>query len=70
MIDVTKEKLMPLSDLARQLDVSYNTVNRMILFGRKNLQGEIVKMECLNTPSGRRTTIEAYYRFIGKLNEC
>lgn len=70
MIDVKKEKLIPLSDLARSLGVSYNTVNRMVSTGRKNLQGEMVKLECLNTQSGRRTTIEAYYRFIGKLNEC
>lgn len=71
MIDIEKEKMIPLSDLANRLDLSYNTVNRMVVNGvRAIASGEIVKLEVVKTSSGRKTSVEAYYRFIGKLNEC
>lgn len=70
MIDARKEKLLTLKELARELDLSYNTVNRMATNGTTSVRGNVVRLECVKTTSGKKTSIEAYYRFIGKINEC
>ena len=70
MIDVQKEKLLTFAQLAKELDVSYNTINRMVDKGTESVGGSVVKLACVKTPSGRKTSLEAYYRFLGKINEC
>ena len=70
VIDARKEKLLTLKELARQLGLSYNTIDRMIKEGKRSVGGEVVTLEAILTTSGRKTSLEAYYRFIGKINEC
>ena len=71
-IDLSKEKLYLLRDLARKrifpIQASYRTLLRYNEEGQRNASGVVVFLECLITPQGRATTEEACRRFIEDLN--
>lgn len=70
MFDMTKEELIALRDITKVVDCSYNTIRRWSRDGVRSVGGKIVKLETIKTPSGRKTSVEAYYRFLRTLNEC
>jgi hypothetical protein len=72
MINPLKEKVMPLSRLGRHLPESpkYTTLMDWCKRGRVNWSTRRrVKLECITLPSGISSSLEAYLRFITKLNE-
>lgn len=70
MVDIEKEDLVPLKQISQLSGCSYNTVLRWVRNGSRSVGGRIVKLETTRTPSGNKTSVEAYYRFIRSLNEC
>lgn len=70
MVDIENEQLVTLQEIAKLSDRSYSTVLRWVNDGAKSLNGRRVKLETVKTPSGKKATTEAYYRFLRALNEC
>lgn len=66
-----KETVMPLSDLGKHLPgrPRYKTLLQWCQEGRINWNTRRkVKMELINLPSGKASSLEAYLRFIDALN--
>lgn len=70
MIDPQAEKLISLRELGREIERGYNNVLELVKEGRHSIGGKVIKLEAIKTPSGYKTSREAYYRFVRKLNEC
>ena len=70
MVDLEKEQLITLQEVTKISDCSYSTVLRWVKDGATSIGGRKVKLETVKTPSGKKTTTEAYYRFLRALNEC
>jgi hypothetical protein len=70
MIDPKTEQLISLRELGKEIERSYNNVLELVLHGRDSIGGINVKLEAIKTPSGYKTSMDAYYRFVRKLNEC
>lgn len=70
MISIEKEQLITLQEVTKISDSSYSTVLRWTKSGAMSVGGKRVKLETVKTPSGKKTTAEAYYRFLRALNEC
>ncbi len=70
MVDIEKEQLVSLREITKISDCSYNTVLRWTSNGSRSVGGKMVTLETVKTPSGKKTTVEAYYRFLRALNEC
>lgn len=69
VIDHGKERPLLLSELARELDISYYTVRAWVTDGRWNRSHtRRVKLETIRLPSGQGTTREAYHRMIEDMN--
>jgi len=73
-IDVENEKLIRIADLSRLVPgrtgqgVSVSTVHRWMLKGRRNRDGEIIRLDSLVVGGSRYTTREALRRFTAALN--
>lgn len=70
MIDMRRETLISLRELGKFIKRGESTVRRLANQGARGLSGEIVRLDVIRTPSGMRTTTEAWYRFLAKLNKC
>jgi hypothetical protein len=70
MIDPKTEKLISLRQLGKEIERGYNNILELVKVGRQSVGGKTVKLEAIKTPSGWMTSMEAYYRFVRKLNEC
>lgn len=70
MIDPRQEKLLSIREAAKQIGYSINGVYRLIKEGSMGVDGKVHTLETFLTPTGMKTTIEAYYRFLETLNEC
>lgn len=70
-INPLSEQVMPLRDLGRKLPGKphYNTLLDWCTEGRVNWHTRRrVKMELINLPGGKASSLEAYLRFIDALN--
>ncbi len=63
------EELISISELASRLGKAVNSVYSLMNRGRRNLVGEIVRLQVIKTESGWKTSEEAYNRFIDQLNK-
>lgn len=70
MIDVEKEEIVSLRELGKRIERSYNNVLNLVAEGRYSIGGKKIVLETIKTPSGMKTSMEAYYRFLRSLNEC
>jgi hypothetical protein len=70
MIDPRTEELVTLKELGQRLQRTYNNIYELVRVGRESVGGKTVQLEVIKTPGGMRTSMEAYYRFLRKLNEC
>lgn len=70
MIDPRSEKLLSIRQLGREIGFGYNAVYRLIKEGVMGVDGKIHKLDTITTPQGMKTTLESYYRFLERLNEC
>jgi hypothetical protein len=71
MIDLAKEQPLPLRIFARRLrdPLDYDTVHKWWRRGLLNRDtGKRVKLETVRLSTGRCTSMEAYWRFIERLN--
>jgi hypothetical protein len=71
MINPLSEQVMPLSVLRRHLPGKphYQTLLEWCKLGRKNQNtGLRVRLERVQLPSGQASSLEAYLRFIERLN--
>lgn len=71
MINPLREQVMPLSELRRHLPGKphYQTLLEWCKLGRKNqVTGQRVRLERVQLPSGHASSLEAYLRFIERLN--
>lgn len=71
MINPLVEQVMPLSELRRHLPTKphYQTLLEWCKLGRKNqVTGQRVRLEHVQLPSGQASSLEAYLRFIQRLN--
>lgn len=72
-VDPREESVIPLAELTGivQSDVGYNTVLNWIKRGRINhFTKERIHLEAVRMPYGWGTSVEAYWRFVEKLNSC
>jgi hypothetical protein len=73
MIDLDKEAPILLADFGRLIKKHYNTVHRWWRRGlkveRDDGNSRVVKLETVRISNGRATSVEAYDRFLDKLNE-
>jgi len=68
-IDPSKEDIFVLSESPKRLRKSSRMVRLYITQGVKNVMtGEIVKLESIRLPGGLGTSMEAWFRFIERLN--
>lgn len=64
------ETVVPLKDSKRFLGVEGHTVTNCARDGRHNYAtGEQIFLEMVRTPTGTCTTVEAWQRFMARLNE-
>ncbi len=70
-IDPSVELPLAFSELGRAVNykVGRNTVREWAEEGRVSTSGNRVYLEWIMMPWGRATTVEAYYRFLDRLNE-
>lgn len=64
-----EEKLISLRELGKKINRHYNTVLKLTKTGYYSLGGRLVHLEVIRTPSGMRTTVEAWYRFLKAINQ-
>ena len=68
------EEHFALKVLARKIHsgISIRTLERWITVGRHARRGDkaspVIRMDFINGPSGRRSSVEAYFRFISNFN--
>lgn len=70
MINPRTEKLLSIREVAKEIGYSTNAVYRLIKEGVMGVDGKVHTLETFLTPQGMKTTVEAYYRFLERLNEC
>lgn len=70
MINPRNEKLLSIRQLGREIGYGYNAVYRLAKEGVMGVDGKIHRLDIIVTPQGMKTTLESYYRFLEKLNEC
>lgn len=74
MIDVRKETPILLSEFAKRMKRDYDTVrkwcNRGVIADPARPEKGRVKLEAIWLTDGRATTVEAYQRFIEKINSA
>ena len=65
------EKTILLSDFGRQLPDKrkYEAILRWTTHGRTGVRGKRIKLERVQTPGGWATSLEAYQRFLERLNK-
>lgn len=70
-INPAVEKGYSIYEFGKAVDppVHYDTVNAWINEGLKSNRGCVVKLKTFRGTRGRRTTMEAYWRFIDELND-
>lgn len=72
MIDRTKEETFPLRRLPKKVGISreYGTIYTWTTKGLHNSHTDTtVKLETVRGPAGMETSVEAYFRFLAKLDE-
>jgi hypothetical protein len=62
------EQPFTLSRGPKELGITYWSLWRYARYGRKGLDGAVVRLEVCLLPGGLGTTLEAYARFIARLN--
>lgn len=68
-IDQTKEDVFQLSDGPKKVSKSYWTLRSFILHGKqRSSDGKIIYLERIELTGGLATSVEAYNRFISRLN--
>jgi len=71
VINPLREQVMPLQQLGKQLPgrPRYNTLLEWCKLGRRNRNtSKRVKLEVIRMPGGMASSLEAYLRFIERLN--
>jgi len=63
------EELMSLHEMAKHLGKSYQLVLSLTKHGRTGLNGDRIKLEFVLTESGKKTSLQAYRRFLERLND-
>jgi hypothetical protein len=66
--DPNGEESFTLSRGHKTIEVKYDTLRTYAMVGKESVTGEIVKLEVCHLPYGLSTTVEAYRRFISRLN--
>ena len=71
VIFANREVRYPLARLAGKLPPNphYDTVLEWCKLGKRSDSGKIVKMEAVRGTAGLESSVEAYHRFIERLNE-
>lgn len=71
LIDPRKETVLPLRQLARLIpdEPHYTTVLGWCTVGKETEAGAVVVMESIEMTYGKGSTLDAFWRFIERLNE-
>lgn len=68
MTQIIDEDPMSIRDFCERMDFSESKVRRLIRHGCESISGRIVRLECVLTESGMKTSLSAYKRFLIQLN--
>lgn len=63
------EDLLTLREIATKIEVPPATIRRLVVYGRKSISGENVKLERVRTEQGSKTSVQAVERFRKRLND-